>query len=195
MIISTFSGCLKIGTSGWYLKFTLLFCSNVHFNLPCFQKSELKLANLSAMEITNTDTSFPMQTIITYSAFFYDSTLQIVLIWDKDQRICPKNIPQLLHSNIFYNYSGTPLKQTPLRPPLRAWHMEVSASGILPVGKVMCFRPVEHKEVHFQISLLLYDVETWRLAWWVTVPINARSLNLLEAVHNLTLWTSVHIIG
>ena len=86
----------------------------------------------------------------------------------------------LLPCNIFYNYSGTPLKRTPLRPPLRAWHMEVSASGILSVGMVMCFWAVEHEEAalsDFSVAIQCCDLKA----------INARSLNPLQVGHNLTL--------
>ena len=52
--------------------------------------------------------------------------------------------------NVFKVYSGTPLKQTLLGPPLCVRGMEVSgASSILTIDVVMCSRAVEHEEAAF----------------------------------------------
>ena len=44
-------------------------------------------------------------------------------------------------------YSGTPLKRTPLGPPLCVCNS--GASGILPLGRIMCTQAVGHNEATF----------------------------------------------
>ena len=121
-----FSGCLKIGTSAWYLYCSVAMYTLI-YNIP---KQWVKISQCECNGNSQYWHKFPNADnnhIFMYTQlFFYDSTLQLVLIWDKDQCICPKMIPVLLPRNIFYNYSGTPLKRTPLGPPLCVRHMEVS---------------------------------------------------------------------